>query len=197
MNRAATIVLAVFLLALPAGSRAQTPPPSHTYTDPAMSFTAPSDFIAIPMPSSTTAPDAYQAPTLVAAYVRRPKQTDRNLITLTIENYTDDLQSFEQDSESEVRNQGSGGGGGSDSDDAPSAFVKKQLTTLPNGMPAYFLDVTITGDSGQSRIFEYVWVDNVRGVTLAVSGGYGTLDANSAKKILSNVSAVAYPRNQF
>ncbi len=188
MNRASTIALVLTLLALPAGLHAQTAQPSHTYTDPAMSYTAPADYIAIPMPAATTAPDAYEAPTIVAAFVRRPKQTDRTIITLRMENYTDDLDSFEQEAEGQARNQ---------SNDDNSVFVKKQLTTLPNGMPAYFLDITVTQDSGQQRIFEYLWVDHVRGVTLSVAGGYGTLDGNSAKKILSNVSAVAYPKNQF
>lgn len=183
MKRAALIGFAVCLLTLPVSAGAQTDP-SHTYSDPAMSYTAPADFTPIPVPSAS--PDAFEKPTIVAAFVTNLKRPDSNVITLQMENYTDDLQSYEGQAESQARNRGS-----------DSVFVKKELTTLSNGMPAYFLNITVSQDSGQLRIFEYVWVDHVRGVVLSVVGHFGTIDETGAKKILSNVSAVAYPRNQF
>jgi hypothetical protein len=182
MNRIALIAVGLCALALPLGASGQTDP--HTYTDPAMSFTAPADFTPIPVPSSS--PDQFQGPTVVAAFARHPKQSDMSIITLQMENTNEDLNDFEADAEAKARNQGS-----------ESVFVKKDLTTLPNGMPAYFLDITASQDAGESKIYEYIWVDHVRGVTLAISGRFGVIDDKSAKKALANVSAVAYPRNRY
>jgi hypothetical protein len=167
---------------LPLGASGQTDP--HTYSDPGMSFTAPADFTPIPVPSSS--PDQFTQPTVVAAFARHPKQSDMTIITLQMENTSEDLNDFAADAESKARNQGS-----------ESVFVKKELTTLSNGMPAYFLDITASQDAGEAKIYEYVWVDRVRGVTLAISGRFGTIDDKSAKKALANVSAVAYPRNRY
>lgn len=182
MTRIAVTVLGLCALVLPLSASGQTN--GQTYTDPAMSFTAPSDFVPLPVPSS--APDAFAQPTVVAAYVRHPKQSDATVITLTMENTDEDLTSYEQDAESKARNQGS-----------DSVFVKKLLTTLSNGMPAYFLDITVSQDAGEMKTYEYIWVDQVRGVTLAVSGRFGSVDDRDAKKVLANVSAVAYPKNNY
>jgi hypothetical protein len=149
-----------------------------------MSFTAPADFIPLPVP--TQPPQGFDGTVVQAAYVRHPRAEDATLITVRMEAYTDDLNSYEADAESEARNQGQ-----------DSVFVKKEFLPLPNGMPAYFLAITIGEDVGENRVFEYVWVDGVRGVTVSASGRFGTIDDASAKKMLSNVSAVAYPKNRY
>lgn len=182
MNRALVIAGTLCALVLPLGASGQTD--AHTFTDPAMSFTAPADFVPLPVP--TASPDHFTQPTVVAAFVRRPKQADMNMITLTMENSQESLDDYESDAESRARNQGS-----------DSVFVKKTLTTLSNGMPAYFLDITVSQDAGEMRIFEYVWVDHVRGVTLAVAGQFGTIDDRSAMKALAKVSATAYPEQSY
>lgn len=182
MTRIALAVLALLAVALPLSASGQSD--GQTYTDPGMSFTAPSDFAPLPVPTSS--PDVFAQPTVVAAFVRRPKMPDTNIITITMENTNEDLTSYEQDAESKARSAGS-----------DSVFVKKNLTTLSNGMPAYFLDITMSQDSGELKTYEYVWVDRLRGVTLAVSGRFGSLDDRGAKRALANASAVAYPRNRY
>ena len=182
MKALAPVALVLTSLVLPVALFAQADP--HVYTDPAMSFTAPADFSPLAVPSSP--PDGLDGPTVVAAFGRHPRQPDANVITVRLENYDGDLQSYEEQVESQARSQGS-----------DSVFVRKQLTTLPNGMPAYYMAITIGQDSGEMRVFQYVWVDHVRGVVLADTGRYGTIDDNSAKKALSEVSAVAYPRNRY
>lgn len=187
MNRIALFGFALFALLLPAGVSAQstsTPSDPHTYNDPAMSYTAPSDYLRIPVPPQP--PIGFNGTVVQAAYVRHPRQPDSTVISLRMEAYTDDLDSYEQAAESEARNAGS-----------DQVFIHKTMTTLSNGMPAYFLDVTIGEDVGEQRIFEWVWVDGVRGVTLSVAGRFGTIDDRSAKKVLANVSAVAYPKNRY
>jgi len=183
MNRTITAALALCILGLPVGASGQTD--ALTYTDPAMSYTAPADFTPVPVPSNP--PDTFEQPTVMAMFVRHPKQPDVTAISLTMENTTEDLASYESDVESKARNTGTG----------DSVFVKKQLATLANGMPAYFLNITISADASEIQTFEYVWVDRLRGVTLAASGRYGVIDERSAKKMLSTATATAYPRNQI
>ena len=186
MNRFCLAVFALATLLLPAEVSAQTAAADpHTYNDPAMSYTAPADYTPIPVPSSP--PTGFNGTVLQAAFVRHPKQADVTIISLRMDNYNDDLDSYEQQAEGAVRNQGSDN----------SVFVKKQLTTLPNGMPAYFLSVTVGADAGQQELYEYIWVDGVRGITLSVTGRFGVIDDRSAKKVLGDVSGVAYPRNRY
>ena len=187
MNWIALFGFALCALLLPAGVSAQstsTQGDPHTYNDPAMSYTAPSDYIPIPVPSQP--PTGFNGTVVQAAYVRHPRQRDSTIITLRMEAYTDDLDSYEQAAESEARNVGS-----------DQVFIRKTMTTLPNGMPAYYLSITIGADVGEQRVFEWVWVDGVRGVSLSVAGPFGTIDDGSAKKVLANVSAVAYPKNRY
>ena len=187
MNRIALFSFALCALLLPAGVSAQstsTQSDPHTYNDPAMSYTAPADYIPIPMQPEP--PTGFNGTVVQAAYIRHPKQQDSTIITLRMEAYTDDLDSYEQAAESEARNAGS-----------DQVFIHKTMTTLSNGMPAYFLDITIGQDVGEQRVFEWVWVDGVRGVSLSIAGRFGTIDDRSAKKALSSVSAVAYPKNRY
>lgn len=183
MIRNCLAALALGALVLPIGASAQSDP--QTYTDPAMSFTAPSEFMPLPVPSA--GPTGFQGPTTVAAFVKHAKRPDSVIITLRMQMTDEDLSDFAADAETLVRNQGSDN----------SVFVKKNLTTLSNGMPAYFMDVTVSQDAGELRIFQYVWVDGERGVTLSVVGRFGMIDSAGALKDLSTASAVAYPKNRF
>lgn len=184
MIRNCLAAFALCALVLPIGASAQSDP--QTYTDPAMSYTAPSDFTPIPVPSA--GPTGFQGPTAVAIFARHAKRPDAVLISVTMQMTDEDLSDYEADSEALVRNQGSGDN---------SVFIKKKLTTLSNGMPAYFMDVTVSQDSGELRIFQYVWVDGERGVVLAAVGRFGMIDDKSAMKYLSTASAVEYPKNRF
>jgi hypothetical protein len=76
-------------------------------------------------------------------------------------------------------------------------FIKKTATKLSNGMPAYWQEITIGNGFNEVKRYQYVWADGVRGVQLAVMGKYGDISNEQALKILSEVSAVAYPRNRY
>jgi hypothetical protein len=77
-------------------------------------------------------------------------------------------------------------------------FVKKkEVTTLSNGMPAYWQEITMGSGFDTAKRFEYEWVDGVRGIVLSISGRYGELNEDDAKKALAMASGVAYPSGRY
>ena len=64
-------------------------------------------------------------------------------------------------------------------------------------MPAYWQSITIGSGFNELKQYQYVWADGVRGVQLAVMGRFGSVSEDEAKKILSDVSAVAYPKYRY
>ncbi len=179
MNRIAVIALAVFGILAPAVALAD----AHQYNDPAMSFTAPSDYLPLAVPSHD--PAVFDDPAIVAAYVKHPGQNDSTQITLRMQNFQGDYNGFETNAENDMRTQSS------------EVFVKKTATKLSNGMPAFWEEITMGSGFDQVKVFEYLWSDGVRGVELTISGRYGSIDEQSAKRALANVSAVAYPKYRY
>ena len=122
----------------------------------------------------------------MAAWVRNPGKPDQMVITITMENHDGSLAGFEMNTENELRNK------------ADSVFFKKpQLTQLTNGMPAYWQEVSLGSGFDTLKRFDYVWIDGVRGVMLAVTGKYGQLDEPMAKKALANAYGVQYPKGRL
>ncbi len=179
MNRIAVIALAVFGVLAPAVALAD----AHQYNDPAMSFTAPQDYYPMPVPAHD--PAVFENPALVAVYVKNPGRGDGTQITLRMQNFEGDYNGFETTSENDMRTQTS------------DVFIKKTATKLPNGMPAFWQEITMGSGFEQIKVFGYVWADGVRGVQLSVSGRYGSIDEPTAKRLLANVSAVAYPKYRY
>jgi hypothetical protein len=187
VNRLA-LAFAICALAAPAPLLAQTPAPvesptpnPYVYSDPAMSFTAPPDFYRIPIAPHD--PAQFEQATVVAAWVKNPGKREQLTITITMENTEANLAGFEMTSESEVR------------DNVDSAFFKKhEETKLSNGMPAYWQELSIGSGFEETKRFQYVWIDGVRGVSLAITGLYGLLDEPMAKKALADSSGVLYPK---
>jgi hypothetical protein len=190
MNR---FVLAVILCglaaaAVPAAAQ-QAPQQAYTapspapnqFTDPAMSFTAPDGYYKANMPPHD--PTDFDQPTVVAAFANRDAA---HVITIQMESFTGSLSGFEMVTENELRNQTDG-----------IFFKNKQLTTLSNGMPAYWQEVTVGSGFQEAKRFQYVWVDGVRGIVLSITGRFGQITEDEAKKALANASAVAYPRNRY
>jgi len=187
VNRFA-LALAMCALLAPAQAHAQraTPQPSPTpvrnqYNDPAMSFTAPPEFYQLGVPPHD--PARFDQPTVVAVWVVNPGKREQVVITLTMENHDGNLDGFEMVSENEIRNK------------MDSVFFKKhELTKLANGMPAYWQELSIGSGFDELKRFDYVWIDGVRGVMLAITGRYGLLDEPMAKKALAGAMGVAYPK---
>lgn len=154
-------------------------PAPNQFTDPAMSFTAPAGYYKANMPQHD--PTDFDQPTVVAAFRNRTY-----IITIQMESFTGSLHDFEMVTENELRNQIDG------------VFVKKkEVTTLSNGMPAYWQEITMGSGFNTAKRFEYAWVDGVRGVVLSVSGRYGELNEDQAKQALAMASATAYPSNRY
>ncbi len=179
MNRLAIYVLAAFALAVPAAVLAD----ANQYNDPAMSFTAPSDYRAVPVPSHD--PAVFQDPAIVAAYIKDPGKQSFSQIMLRMQNFEGNTEGIEMTTETDMRNQGS------------DVFIKKTATKLPNGMPAYWQEVTMGSGFDQMKVYQYVWADGVRGVQLSITSRYGAVDEPTAKRALANVSAVAYPKYRY
>ena len=199
MNRIAAVAFALCAVSAPAALLAQTAPapsgataeapkpaatPSHTFNDPAMSYTAPSDFLQVPMQAAPD-PTQFEKPTLVAAFVKNYGKNSMQTVTITMESFDGNAEGYDQVTENTMRTQADG------------VFIRKVPTKLPNGMPAYWQDVTIGSGFNEIERYQYVWADGVRGVQLAVMARYGSIGEDEAKKILADVSAVAYPKYRY
>lgn len=178
----ALIVSAKAFAQTPAPSPDATPTPSpFEYSDPAMSFKAPEGFLRLPL--APRDPAKFDQQTLMAAWVRDPGKPEQLTITITMEEHDKALDGFEMISENELRNK------------VDSVFFKKpQLTQLKNGMPAFWQELTLGSGFDTLKRFDYVWIDGVRGVILAVTGKYGHIDEPTAKQILADAYGVQYPK---
>ncbi|HZZ65440.1 MAG TPA: hypothetical protein VFE17_08080 [Candidatus Baltobacteraceae bacterium] len=156
---------------------------ANQYNDPAMSFTAPPGFHPVAVPSHD--PANFDDPAVMAAFVSDPSKPDFSQIVLRMQSFSANAEGFEMTVENDLRNESS------------DVFIKKSATTLSNGMPAYWEEITMGSGFEQQKIFQYVWSDGVRGVTLAITSRNGSLDEPKAKRLLSNVSAVAYPKYRY
>jgi hypothetical protein len=158
-----------------------TPAP-NTFSDPAMSFTAGTGWYKAQIPPHD--PVQFDQPTIVAAFIGGNRNNPLT-ITITMENFEGSLSGYEMVTENTLRNKIDG-----------VFFKKKELTTLSNGMPAYFQDITMGSGFNTVKRFQYVWVDGVRGIQLSLSAHYGAISEDDAKKALAQASAVAYPRGR-
>jgi len=188
MNRITCLIALGALMLSPCVAVAQEQAPAgaqpavkNQFNDPAMSFTAPSDYIQIGVPPHS--PTDFTESAVVAGFVKNPGKQSQHTISISMEDFPQDLDGFEMVSENELRNQADG------------VFVKKKIrTTLSNGMPAYWLEISVGSGFDEVKRYQYVWVDGVRGVTLAIWGQYGELDEATAKRDLANASAVLFPK---
>lgn len=189
MNRfvLAVVLAGLTVTAVPAMAQqttdAQTAPAAaaNQFVDPAMTFTAPDGYVKANIPPHD--PTDFEQPTVVAAFASR---TGGRLITIQMESFTGSAQDFEMVTENELRNQVDG-----------VFFKKHQLAPLSNGMPAFWQEITMGSGFQTAKRFQYVWADGVRGIVLSITGRYGDITEEDAKKALANVSAVAFPRNRY
>lgn len=195
MNRLGVFTLAVtgLLAPLAASALAQTPPDAppaqaqtqqgNTFSDPAMSFTPPAEFRRIGVPPHD--PATFDNKTVVAAYVKNPNTRDAMTLTVTMENFSGSAAGYSTSSDNDLRGSTDG------------VFIKQTNTTLSNGMPAVFEQVTIGSGFAQMEAYRYLWADGVRGVTVQETARYGSLDAKHAMADMASLSAVAYPKNRY
>jgi hypothetical protein len=194
MNRLvlAAVLCGLAATAVPAAAQEQQQQQAYTaptaapneYTDPAMTFIAPDGYVkgTVNAPSVTQ----FDQPTIVSAFAGNRKDTAGRIITITMDSFDGTLDGWEMRQENDLRNH------------VDSVFIKnKKLTTLANGMPAYWEEITVGSGFGEMKRYEYCWIDRVRGVILAVTAPFGTMTEDQAKKALANASATAYPTNNY
>jgi hypothetical protein len=189
MNRIIlAVVFACAAAAVPAVAQVPqvygTPSPTAaTYNDPAMSYTAPPGYVKAQLPPHD--PKTFEQPAIVAAFMHSGKNVAPMTITIEMQNFQGPLDGFEAQSENEVRTQ------------TDSAFFKKSATTLSNGMPAYWQEITMGSGFQELKRYQYVWVDGIRGIELAITAREGDLGEDEAKRALASATGVAYPLNRY
>lgn len=187
MNRK-TLLLFCALLLLPAVVFAQetqsTPRPDpRVYTDAAMRFVAPEGFRALgqrQIPVEALGSD----PQVVAAWVQPDAERSRQLL-IQQQAFDGSADAYASDYQQFLRNA------------YGDALVKnKENMSLRNGMPAVYMEMTTGNGFNTQKFFLISWADGVRGVTLSLSAPVGELDKATALRVLSDASAVRYPRNR-
>jgi hypothetical protein len=177
---------AALCLLVPAAVRAQeaeptTLPDPMQYNDPAMHFEAPDGFRLVgqrQIPLEALNDDLQT----IAGWID-PKTGLRILIQA--ESFHGSAASFYDSLEQQLRGQ------------LDSALFKSHdATTLSNGMPAVFAELTTGSGFTTYKLFMYVWCDGERGMVLAAAGGLGDIDSAKAKKLLAKATAVRYPNRR-
>jgi len=137
----------------------------------------------VPIPSHD--PANFDEPAVVAAFVKDPDKADYSQIVLRMQNSSANAEGFEMTVANDLRTQ------------SGDVFIKKTPAKLANGMPAFWEEITLGSGFQQQRVFQYVWADGVRGVTLTIMSHNSSIDEPTAKRLLANVSAVAFPKYRY
>jgi hypothetical protein len=171
-----SVLLSLALAAVASPALAADP---LSYDDPGMHFSAPAGWTRVPLPPHQDGDDDQPA----ALFVYRPGQYDARTIVVKIVDSTEDLSTFESEQEQQLRSAGD------------ATYVKKrQPIQLTNGMPAFLLESTTSGDTGASvSRFEYVVIDGERGITVTYGGSTSDIDEKMALAALGTLYVVAYP----
>ncbi|HTZ56155.1 MAG TPA: hypothetical protein VMB20_13950 [Candidatus Acidoferrum sp.] len=187
MKRIALLLIAcAALIAPPCALFAQeaTPQPTPSdwmvYDDPAMHFHAPVGFQPIgqrQIPANKLGDD----PVIVAGWVYPDRNNPRRLV-IQQEFFTGDVHAFQSQYESQLR----------DEFDTP-LFKDKQDTSLRNGMPAVFEEMTSGSGFNVQKFYFLMWADGQRGVAIGLQVQVNDLDGVKARQLLSDVTAVRYP----
>lgn len=191
MKRAFVILVLVCAAALvsPVALRAQqaTPMPTpadwQVYDDPAMHFHAPDGFRPIGQ-RQISVEKLGDDPVIVAAWIYPDKDHPRRLI-IQQEYFEGDYKAFDSQLESQLRDQY----------DNPF-FKNKQDTKLRNGMPAEFMEMSAGSGFNVQKFYILLWSDGQRGVAVLLQSQLNDLDGDSARRLMSDASAVRYPINR-
>jgi hypothetical protein len=156
-----------------------TPDPM-VYSDPAMSFRAPDGFVAVGKRQIDVS-KLGEDPEIVAGWLYPNKDHPRRLY-IQQEYFEGNVHDFDGVYEEQVRGQ---------FDNA--LFKNKQDISLKNGMPAMFMEMTSGEGFGVQKMYILIWADTQRGVAIVLQTQLGDLDANAARALISDASAVRYP----
>lgn len=187
MTRRSLLLCAALLLA-PLGAMAQEPAPTPTpnlqeYNDDAMHFVAPASYRPVGQ-RKIKLDDLSDDPQVVAAWVSGDATRPKRML-IQVQAYEGGLDGFESTFEQTLRNA------------FGDALIKgKERTSLKNGMPAAYFEMTAGTGFDASKMYVYCWVDGTRGVALSLTAQVGEMDTTTAKRLLSDASAVRYPRDR-
>src|SRR5579883_687307 len=160
------------------------PPDPHVYTDPAMTYTAPSDAVLLnrqQIPVTALSQDLQP----IAAWVLRPGKEDSRIIQISMEAYNGAPDQWEGQFESQTHSSQDG-----------TLIRNKTAMTLLNGMPAYFVEVAYGSGFDAKKEYAIVWADGQRGVVLSETMRLGDGGPDEAKQVLRQATATAYPLYQ-
>jgi hypothetical protein len=176
------IALIFFLLAQVA-EPTPTPDP-RTYTDPAMSFTAPAGAV---LAGRSDVPLAQLSQDLqpIAAWVLNPGKPEARTIQISMEAYTGAPDQWESSFESQTHGSQDG-----------TLIRNKTPMTLLNGMPAYWVEVAYGSGFDAKKEYAIVWADGQRGVVLSETERLGDASADQVREDLKQATAVRYPDDQ-
>ena len=169
---------------------AQIPPPPtptpdpHIYTDPAMTYTAPSDAVLLARqvtPLSQLGEDLQ----VVAAWVLHAGQEDARTIQIAMEYFDGPPDQWEGQFESQAHSSQDG-----------TLIRNKTPMTLLNGMPAYWVEVATGSGFDARKQYAVVWADGQRGIVLSETSRMGDVTEDEARDVLKQVTAVRYPLYQ-
>ncbi len=189
MNRR-TIALAITcMLSGPLRAGAQTPAPTPpadplVYTDPAMTFKAPSGAILLGWQQLSLEQLSEDLQT-VAVWVVHAGKEDARTIQLAMEAYNGPPNEWEGQFESQTHGSQEG-----------TLIRNKTPITLLNGMPAYFVEIAYGSGFDARKEYAIVWADGQRGIVLAETARIGDASAEEARRLLGDVTAVRYPLYQ-
>jgi len=184
------LIFSLLLFAAAGTASAQVPQPTpapdpHVFTDPAMTFTAPPDAVLVGRQDGTSPEQLSQDLQTVAAWVLYPNKENARTIQLAMENYTGPPSDWEGQFESQTHGSQDG-----------TLIRNKTPMTLLNGMPATFVEIAFGSGFDARKEFAIVWADGQRGIVLSETARLGDATADEAKRILKQVTAVAYPMYQ-
>ncbi|MBV8372385.1 MAG: hypothetical protein JOY69_03925 [Candidatus Eremiobacteraeota bacterium] len=181
-------MLLLLALASPAALRAQIPPPAtpspdpHLYSDPGMNYMAPAEAVLVgrryPKPA-----DLGSDLETVAVWALHPGKEDMRTIQISMESFTGAPDQWEGQFESQMHSAGGDG----------LLIRNRTPMSLLNGMPATFVELTSGSGFTSAKQFAVVWADGQRGIVLAESSRLGDANADEAKNVLRNATAVRYP----
>jgi len=189
MRRYTILPLLLTALCATAPVLAQVPGPTpspdpHTYTDPAMSFTAPADAILMARQEIPLAQLGEDLQT-VAVWLLHAGKEDARTISLAMEAYDGPPDQWEGQFESQTHGSQDG-----------TLIRNKTPMSLLNGMPAYFVEVAYGSGFDARKEYAVVWADGQRGIVLAETTRMGDTTAEQAKEALKQATAVRYPLYQ-
>ncbi|HEY6327229.1 MAG TPA: hypothetical protein VIW73_12030 [Candidatus Cybelea sp.] len=163
---------------------AQSPPAPdpHVFSDPAMTFTAPPEAVLVGKQDGTTPDKLSQDLQVVAAWILDPGKENARTIQLAMENYSGAPSQWEGQFESQTHGSQDG-----------ILIRNKTPMTLLNGMPATFVEIAFGSGFEAQKEYAIVWADGQRGIVLSETGRLGYSSPDEARRVLKQVTAVAYP----